>query len=185
MKHWMFGALLLSTVVLTACGTDKTTQLSFEEAANLSMYDSNVISQLLLGSDSPYQQDFSLTTQFQWEGGKASLDLSSQTQQDKKAEKAQGTLAFDAQLLAGEETLGASGEISTFVTPQELFLKVQTLHLTGNDPVLAMASLVVQGIQGQWLRLPSSGEQSLFAGTKDYVSTLTTLQTNRDLLIQQ
>ncbi|MDR0651559.1 MAG: hypothetical protein LBG59_09525 [Candidatus Peribacteria bacterium] len=52
--------------------------------------------------------------------------------------------------------------------------------------MFAMASLVVQGIQGQWFKLPFSGGDNLFEGANNYLSTLTALQTQgEDLLIQQ
>jgi hypothetical protein len=186
MKHWILGALLLSTVVLTACGTDTTTSLSFQEAKKLSMNDSTIVSQLLLGSDVPYQQDFSLKTNLQWEGIHMVLNLLNQSQQDKKAEKSQGTFTFDTQIVAEEEHIEASGSIATFITPQDFSLNIQAFHLTGNDPMIAMVSMVAQGIQGQWLTLPISGGQTLLEGANDYLSTLTTLQTqSEDILIQQ
>jgi hypothetical protein len=94
---YSFG--LLSLTVLTACSNNG--NLSFEEARDLAIHNANGITELLLNSKTPHQQDFTLATTIDdGSGTRINLDLTTQSQQDTPAKKSRTTIAFATDVIS-------------------------------------------------------------------------------------
>jgi uncharacterized protein YcfL len=125
MKKLFFLFSLLSLFLLTGCGNK---DLSFDEAKDLAMKNSHLISDVLFKADSPIQQDFSFTTTITDEAD-TSIDLtvSTQSQQDRATNKSKVNITFDTNITTAADPITASGHLIALLTPASLFLNVEQL----------------------------------------------------------
>ena len=109
-------------IMLSACGNKN---LSFQEAKEIAMKNSNQISDLLFGKEGASQQTLSLTTSFS--DGSTALDvaLTSQSQQDKASNKSKADITFNAGVASEQMKFTASGALTLLLTADNLFLNLE------------------------------------------------------------
>lgn len=121
----MLSLLGLLTFSLAACG--KNTDLSFAEAQQQVDKNSEMFTQMILGT-TPHQQTIELQTHIQDRSGvEVALSLRSQSEQDRANTRAKWTVDMDADVSYDGETAAVSGSVLALLSPEAIFLQVKEL----------------------------------------------------------
>ena len=176
----LLGIVMFSLLLLSGCG-NKEVNLSFEEALAVSDKNSETITALFFGTEAPVQQILSLTTTIDdGEGMKIDISLNSQSTSDRAANVSKAAFDFDADINQDDMAISASGTIEALVNAENIFLNVKELGIGSSerdeDPTMGMVAMMIQGIQGQWFKIPLEGTEDLVRGFNTYFSNLPELQ---------
>ncbi|MDR0369536.1 MAG: hypothetical protein LBH96_03325 [Candidatus Peribacteria bacterium] len=168
------------TLSLTACGKSK--ELSFEKAQQVLNKNSEVWSQMILGTNAN-QQNVELETTIQDNDGmNIGLVFKSQSEQDKKNDKSKRSIGVDANIIDSGNSVAVSGSLLALLNKDTIFFQIEELGISSSDPSMAMISMITEGIKGQRWKLPLEGTGAMMGGMNNYLDTLSDLQSKNEYL---
>lgn len=149
------------------------------------MKNSNLISDLLLGSDQPSQQSLSITASLDDADTTVYLTLNTVSQEDRAGGKSKVELDLDADVTAMGSSTQASVALTAFMNTEQLFFNIEKLGINSNDESINMMTALLHGLEGQRFQLPITGGEGLRDGINEYLKSLATLgKQEADLFVQ-